>query len=162
MYKLLEIYVSSQEILNMERIIQEKISADHLLYVSLKYTKTADVILNLIARWRSLFEMSFDGMLERAKKKKLLKVMPMVPKKKVDEMKILFRKEPEMIKAIELYEFFAAIDKLEKIRENEFRKNICLKVLYRGNWIEINMDKLKEYRDILERFISGVKQFIMV
>jgi len=30
----------------MEDIIQEKISADHLLYVSLKYTKTCDVIIN--------------------------------------------------------------------------------------------------------------------
>ena len=39
---------------DMEEIIQEKISADHLLYVSLKYTKTCDVVLNLILRWRRM------------------------------------------------------------------------------------------------------------
>jgi len=51
----------------MERIIQEKISADHLLYVSLKYTKTTDVILNLIARWRSIIDLCIDKILEKAK-----------------------------------------------------------------------------------------------
>jgi len=48
----------------MEDIIQEKISADHLLYVSLKYTKTCDVILNLILRWRKMIETSIDEILK--------------------------------------------------------------------------------------------------
>ena len=50
----------------IEEIIKEKTSADHLLYVSLKYTKTCDVILNLLARWKSLIELSFDTILEEA------------------------------------------------------------------------------------------------
>ena len=44
--------------------MQEKISADHLLYVSLKYTKTCDVILNLIQRWRKMIETAIDEILE--------------------------------------------------------------------------------------------------
>ena len=54
----------------MEDIIQEKISADHLLYVSLKYTKTCDVIMNLILRWTRMIETSIEKILEHAKKKK--------------------------------------------------------------------------------------------
>ncbi len=54
----------------MEEIIQEKISADHLLYVSLKYTKTCDVILNLILRWKRMIETSINGILKHAKKKR--------------------------------------------------------------------------------------------
>ena len=54
----------------MEEIIQEKISADHLLYVSLKYTKTCDVIINLLLRWKKMIETSIDEILKRAKKKK--------------------------------------------------------------------------------------------
>ena len=37
----------------MEKIIQQKISADHLMYVSMKYTKTCDVMVNLIKRWNT-------------------------------------------------------------------------------------------------------------
>jgi len=145
----------------MERIMQEKISADHLLYVSLKYTKTADVILNLIARWKSLIECSFDRLLEKAKKKKLISKLPSVPRKKIEAVKEIFKKEKEILDVLELYEFFSVIDKLEKVRESEFRKNITLKVLYRGGWVDINMDKLKEYHGLLEKFISKLKQFLL-
>ena len=48
----------------MDRIIKEKISADHLLYVSLKYTKTSEVILNLILRWTIMIEYSFENFLK--------------------------------------------------------------------------------------------------
>ena len=43
------------------------------------------------------------------------------------------------------------------MRENEFRKGVNLKVKYKGEVIDINMDKLKEYADLLERFISSLK-----
>ncbi|MBU3906830.1 MAG: hypothetical protein KKA64_01125 [Nanoarchaeota archaeon] len=144
----------------MEKIIQEKISADHLLYVSLKYTKTCDVLLNLISRWKSMIEASLARILEQAKKKKLIKSIPQAPKPQVELVKELYKKNQELLSAIQLYEFFKRVESLEKMRENEFRKNVCLKVLDRGEWVTIDMDKLKEYSIILERFISHVKQIL--
>lgn len=144
----------------MEKIIQEKISADHLLYVSLKYTKTCDVMLNLVHRWRSMIEMSIDRMLEIAKKRKLIKSIPLAPKPKVELIKEVHKKNPQVLEAVQLYEFFKRVENLERMRENEFRKNVCLKVLDRGEWVTIDMDKLKEYSGILERFISQVKQIL--
>ena len=57
----------------------------------------------------------------------------------------------------EIYELFRDIEKLEKIRENEFRKGVNLKVTYRGQVVNINLNKLKDYAAILERFISYLK-----
>ena len=54
----------------MEKIIKEKISADHLLYVSLKYTKTCDVIINLLLRWKIMIDMGIDMLVDKAKKEK--------------------------------------------------------------------------------------------
>ncbi|MBS3074378.1 hypothetical protein J4447_02880 [Candidatus Pacearchaeota archaeon] len=144
----------------MDKIIQEKISADHLLYVSLKYTKTGDVILNLLKRWTSMIEEVISSLLNKAKKDKKLPVIPPAPKMKVIEIKKLYKKDPDIIKAIELYEFFKKIPSLEYLKENEFRKNITLKVKDGGQWIDINLDKLKEYATILERFISKIKQIL--
>lgn len=144
----------------MERIIQEKISADHLLYVSLKYTKTADVMLNLIARWTSMIDLSISKILEIAKKKKIIKSIPAAPKPKLELAREIYKKSPDIISGFELYEFFKKIPDLEKLRENEFRKNFCLKVLHKGEWLVIDMDKLKEYSLILERFISQLKQIL--
>ena len=56
-----------------------------------------------------------------------------------------------------MYELFRDIEKLDKVRENEFRKGVNLKVLYQGESVNVNLDKLKEYAEVLERFISTLK-----
>jgi len=144
----------------LEKIIKEKISADHLLYVSLKYTKTCDVIINLIKRWKIMMDYAFDAMLDTAKKKKIIKKVPDAPKLRIDVLKQIFSKNKEVFDAIKEYELFKLIDSLQKIKENEFRKGVCLKVLYKGTEVLINLDKLKEYSEILERFINFIKLYL--
>jgi len=144
----------------MESIIKEKISADHLLYVSLKYTKTCDIIVNLLIRWRIMIDTSIDRILKHAKKKKMISSIPIAPKQKIDKMRELFKKNEVILRSIDIYELFREIENIEKIRENEFRKNVTLKVLFRSGYIDINIDTLKEYSEILERFIKEVKHFL--
>ena len=141
----------------MERIIKEKISADHLLYVSLKYTKTCDVIINLLLRWSNMIEYALDFLIEKLKKSKKWKPVPDAPRAKLLQLKKIYEKDALISKVLETYELFRDIEKLEKIRENEFRKGVNLKVFYKEEAINVNLDKLKEYADLLERFISALK-----
>ncbi len=141
----------------IQEIIKEKTSADHLMYVSLKYTKTCDVILNLIERWRSMIDISFDALIEKAVKEKKLPHLPESPKQKIEFMKKISKKMPATEETIPVYIFFRRIPGLEKEREGEFRKNVCLRIIEPNKSTDINMDKLKEYTDLLERFISEVK-----
>jgi len=144
----------------LEEILKEKTSADHLLYVSLKYTKTCDVILNLLARWKSMTELCFDAILLNAKKQKKIPHIPESPKQRVEFMKLYFKKNQAIQDVIPLYIFFKRIPELGKKREGEFRKNVNLKIVDGDKITEINMDKLKEYTEILERFISEVKHIL--
>ncbi|MEK6914474.1 MAG: hypothetical protein AABW83_02375 [Nanoarchaeota archaeon] len=145
----------------LEKIIKEKISADHLLYVSMKYTKTCDVMINLIKRWKIMMDYAFDELLEKAKKKKLIKKIPEAPKLKIDLIKETFSKEKAITIALEEYQLFKLIDVLKKTKENEFRKGVCLRVTYKGEEIAINLDKLKEYAEIQENFITFIKKYIL-
>ena len=145
----------------LEKIIKEKISADHLLYVSMKYTKTCDVMINLIKRWKIMMEYSFDGLLEQAKKRKMIKVIPSAPKIKIDVIRQAFKKNLEVMHAVELYEMFRLIDVLPKTKEGEFRKGVCLTVTFRMQEIKVNLEKLKEFSEILERFINYTKLFLL-
>ena len=144
----------------MDRIIKEKISADHLLYVSLKYTKTSEVIMNLILRWTIMIEYGFEDMMKHAKKKKMIKSIPKSPKPRLDLLKETFKKEKIVLDTLELYEMFRRIDQLKKESEGEFRKNVALKVHYRGDVVKVNLDQLKEYSITLEKFINYLKQFL--
>lgn len=145
----------------IETIMKEKISADHLLYVSLKYTKTCDVILNLLKRWVIMINHCIDALLEQLKKKKKIKDIPLAPRQKAELVKKYFKNTPEIIKALEIYDFFKRIDDFRAVKECEFRKDVRLKVMDQGQEIIINLDKLKEYSLILESFISYVKQFLL-
>ena len=145
----------------MEEIIQEKISADHLLYVSLKYTKTCDVIRNLLIRWRIMIEKSIDEMLVHAKKKKKISEIPTNPVAKIQEIRKIFKKDKEFQKVIDEYLMFRKIEELRTERIGEFRKNVNLRVFYQGKEININLEKLKEYADMLETFINTTKQFLL-
>jgi len=145
----------------LEKIMKEKISADHLLYVSMKYTKTCDVMINLIKRWKIMMDYSFDGLLEKAKKKKMVKSLPTAPKLRIDVLKETFKNQPEVMDAVREYEMFKLIEVLKKTKEGEFRKGVCLKVTYKGIETAVNLEKLKEYSEILERFINYTKLFLL-
>ncbi|MEK6833287.1 MAG: hypothetical protein AABY32_04515 [Nanoarchaeota archaeon] len=145
----------------MEEIIQEKISADHLLYVSLKYTKTCDVIKNLILRWRKMIETSIEEILKHAKKKKKVTSISSNPLGKIEEIRKLFKKEKNFLEVLDIYEMFRKIDELRTERIGEFRKNVALKIFYRGNEINVDLEKLKDYAEKLEKFISTTKQFLL-
>ena len=145
----------------MEDIIQEKISADHLLYVSLKYTKTCDVIMNLILRWSRMIETSIDKILKVAKKKKKISAISTNPLGRIEQVKKLFKKDQNFQDVIELYKMFRKVKELKTERIGEFRKNVTLTIFYQGKEINVNLEKLKEYAEMLEKFISTTKQFLL-
>jgi hypothetical protein len=143
----------------LERIMKEKTSADHLLYVSLKYTKTCDVMLNLLERWKSMIDLCVDALLDKLKKKRSIKNIPEAPKMKIITLRDSFKKEPIVIEALDVYEFFKKVPESQKLKENEFRKNVVLRIMDNKE-TRIDMDKLKEYSEILERFIKFVRAYL--
>ncbi len=106
----------------IEDIIKEKTSADHLLYVSLKYTKTCDVILNLLARWKSLIDVSFDAILEKKIEDGKIAAMPTNPKQRIEFIKKYFSRNAIVQDVVPLYIFFKRVPDLNKTRSGEFRK----------------------------------------
>ena len=71
------------------------------------------------------------------------------------------KKDKNFQKVLDMYEMFRKIEELRKERIGEFRKNVTLKVFYQGEEININLEQLKIYADMLEKFISTTKQFLL-
>ena len=142
----------------MQRVQKEMRSAQHLLYVSLKYTKTCDVMLNLINRWKNTIDFCIELLLNKLKKKKIIKAIPIAPRQKVDLLLKVFKKEDIAKEALILYSFFRVVPSAKLIKEHEFRKNVCLKVINTEE-VSIDLEKLHEWEDLLERFINFVRVF---
>ncbi len=145
----------------IDDIMKEKISADHLLYVSLKYTKTCDVILNLIARWKSLIENTFDELIKLYCDSGKIPCMPNSPKQRVEFMKKYFDKNDSIQDIVPLYLFFKRIPDMPKSRECEFRKNVALKLKNLDQTVCINMETLSEYSVKVDKFIEEIKNILV-
>ena len=139
--------------------------ADHLIYVSLKYTRTGDVISSIIARLISAQQMTIDALLEwLEKKKKLKKVDFSKPYKiKVEWIREKLKKDEGVIELLDFYDYLTKIMKSEHIKKEEFRKNVRLIIQDKnGNVIdEVGIEVLKQYYkkvcdqiDNLERIIK--------
>ncbi len=142
----------------MPLIEKEMNAAQHLLYVSLKYTKTGDVILNLLHRWKRTIDAAMEALLTKAKKKKRIKTIPLTPIERMKEVKRLFRKEKTVQDTLKVYMFFRRVHTLELSKEHEFRKNVTLRVFDKEE-MAIDMEKLKEWSILLEDFIKFVRNY---
>jgi len=60
-----------------------------------------------------------------------------------------------------LTKYIKQIDELRTERIGEFRKNVALRIFYQGKEINVDLEKLKEYAEKLEKFISTTKQFLL-
>ena len=143
----------------MKRIEAEFRRSDHLLYVSLKYTKTADVIRNIIARWSSTIELGVERLLMRAKRKKKIKQIPVAPLAKT-ELLLKIDKNKIVKETITLYLFFRRLKDLKQMRMHEFRKNVALLVIDDKKEINIDIPKLYEWNEKLKEFIEYVREKI--
>lgn len=142
----------------MEEIIQEKISADHLLYVSLKYTKTCDVIMNLLLRWRKMIETCNGALLQKAVDNKKIAQIPDNAISRINEMRKIYKKEKNILDALDFYMMLRKLDQLKTERIGEFRKNVNLKIFFRGQEINVNLEQLKIYAELLENFVDFTKK----
>ena len=108
-----------------------------------------------------MIETSIDELLKHAKKKKKISAVPLNPTKKIEEIRKLFKKDKNFLEVVDMYEMFRKIEELRRERIGEFRKNVTLKVFYKGNEVNINLEQLKIYAEKLEKFISATKQFLL-
>jgi hypothetical protein len=145
----------------ISEIIKEKTSADHLLYVSLKYTKTCDVILNLLARWKSLIELSFDSIIQTYVDCEKIPAMPISPKQRIEFIRTYFKDFKHIQTIVPVYIFFKRVPDCQKSREGEFRKNVNLKVKLPNDVISINLLKLDEYSGIVDDFMKDIKSILV-
>lgn len=143
----------------MPNIEKEMKAAQHLLYVSMKYTKTCDVMLNLMQRWQQMIDEAMLYALEKAKKKKMIKEITPAPKQKVELMRGVFKKEAVVLETMNLYLFFRKINSCQLSKEHEFRKNVALRVTSDDKETLIDIEKLKEWQALLENFIKFIRAY---
>lgn len=125
--------------------------ADHSIYVTLKYTRTVDVIKNTIKRLISAFDISIDSLMEFLKSKKKIKEIPISKREKA---KIIAKSVPKIKEHIDTYLLLRKIDIANYSKREEYRKHVTLIA-------EITPQEIKEVNTvILRNFFVKTGEFI--
>ena len=134
--------------------------ADHLIFVSLKYTRTCDVLKHIIERLINAINFSFSAILEDLKEKDKLDDVPVAPIPKAILIKKLFPDDEMLVKFADLFLKFRKISKAEFSRAREFRRHVTMTVFVDEEKIEINIDNITEYFKETKEFFAHVQNIV--
>ncbi len=130
--------------------------ADHLLFVSLKYTRTVDVLLNTINRMIQAYDRLIEALLRMAEDQKKIMEVPEAPKKRIEKVKELYP-EDKVKDNVELYDLLRKIHDSKPQREKEYRRHVTLRTFVDGREEVVNIDICEEYYNFLTEFYEYVK-----
>ena len=135
---------------DLSRAVEEVKRVDHLYFVTLKYTRTADVILNTIKRMISAIEFGTEDVLGYMHEKSRLKEIPQTNKERVAILKRYGLTEED----IDFYNFLKRIERSSYSGREEYRKNVAMVT----NFVEVDIALLGEYFDKLRGVINKMEK----
>ncbi|MFH1648939.1 MAG: hypothetical protein ABIA93_00110 [Candidatus Woesearchaeota archaeon] len=133
--------------------------ADHLVFVSLKYTRTVDVVINALNRLIEAYDFLCMALLEKAKEKNLIMEIPETPVERAHAVKEMYP-DDKVLDNIELYLLIRKIVKSNVQKENEYRRHVALITYIAGRQEIVNIDIITEYFAYVQEFAEHVEKLL--
>ncbi len=146
---------------SLENATDELKRAEHLMYVSLKYTRTVDMIRHLVEKLISIFDYGVMSLLEYAKEKKKIKEYPPAHLSRCRLLEKTF-KNVNIDEYLTLYLFLRKLTKIPYTKREEYRRHVTMICQSEEGEIKIDIDILEEYyaktTDFIKLIISIIKE----
>ncbi len=140
----------------IEEAKEELKRVDHLIYVSLKYTRTADVIKNALLRLLSTFDFIMEAVLIDAENHKKIESIPKSPKLKMNLLLELYPDDKKLGKYLHFYNFLREVINSPYGKREEFRRHVTMIISFPCSTAEICIDNLENCEDLTKDFLKHV------
>ena len=134
---------------------------DHLIYVSLKYTRTCDIFKSIIQRLIDSLDFSLVAMLKKLEEDRKIPEIPSQPGLRCTIIREHVTDE-KMDELVEFYLLLRQINRAEFTRFREFRRHVTMTVNLLGEEHEITIDKITEYYKKTREFVEHVEKTLVV
>ncbi len=145
---------------NLEEAREEVKRLDHIIYVSLKYTRTVDVVRNALNRLISTFDFILEALLFDAKEKGLIESISKNVKGKADQVLALSPGNPRLSSYITFYHFIRELSKAEFTKREEYRRHVTMIVDFGDRTAELNIDNLESCEIVAKAFLELATEMI--
>lgn len=134
---------------------------EHIIYVSLKYTRTVDVIINALKRIVETYDFIIEAFLEKAKEEGLISNLPKSPALRSTRLGELYPEDKELAKYLTFYVFLKMVLKLPQKRRREYRRHVTLIVDLENSTAEMNIDNLVNSERFVHDFYKYARRKIL-
>ena len=131
---------------SFDEAVQELKRVDHLFWVSLKYTRTVDVIKHVIDRLISCIGFGLEAILKYSKEKKLVSNIPDNAGLRIDLIKETFPQNSEIMEYVNFYARLRKLSRADYTKREEFRSDGTMTATRdNGEVGEVSIDTLNEF-----------------
>ncbi len=134
--------------------LDELKKVDHLVFVTLKYTRTVDIIRSAIDRMIITLNVQILETLEKLKEAGKVPVVPPAPVMRTQILEKLYPKDKELKDIIDFYYKLKKMYIGEYKKKEEFRKNVAL--VTKDD--EVNIEALKDYVSRMKKYINYLQE----
>lgn len=137
----------------LDDAVDELKRVDHQVYVSLKYTRTVDVLLNIINRMIDGYECMWNALLARLVEQEVIESIPDAPLVKAKVVGDNF--EDEMVQDnVQLYLLLKKLHRSNPEREQEYRRHVTMRTVIDGREEIVNIDIITNYYHMQKEFLG--------
>ncbi len=144
----------------LDNALEEMKRVDHLIFVSLKYTRTVDVFKNIISRIIDGVDYAIEAMLLNLEKDGKITEIPKQPIPRCKIVRENYGDDETIQEFMDFYLFLRKLNKAEFSREREFRRHVTMTVTIEDIPLEINIDIITDYYKKSKAFISYVNKML--
>ncbi len=145
----------------MNEALEELKRVDHLIYVSLKYTRTVDVIVNILGRMVDGYAFMVDALLELARERGKYSGEPESAIERAELVRELYGKDMAIADNMGLYLLLRKLLRARNVaRENEYRRHVTMKTVVEGREEIVNIDIITNYYMFQREFLAHVKSIV--
>ena len=139
--------------------IEELKRVDHLIYVTLKYTRTTDVIRSIIERLTGCIDALIKALLLQAKKRKKLEELPASPGARAALVRALYTDE-KIQEMIEFYTLLRRLYRANYTKTEEYRRHVALNASLEEGIVKVDIDKVSEFHEKTKEFLDCIFEMI--
>ena len=144
---------------SLDQAKEELKRVDHLIYVSLKYTRTVDVLKSVIERMINAYGFAIDVLLKKALEGKEIDKIPDRDLLKAELVKKVYDEE-SVHDNMNTYLLFRKLKNVEYKKSDEYRRHVAMTSEVDGKVIIIDIDSISDYYKKIQNFIKYIEELI--
>ncbi|MBT5021465.1 hypothetical protein HOK51_06030 [Candidatus Woesearchaeota archaeon] len=142
---------------HFEESREELKRADHLIFVSLKYTRTVDVIKHIVERLINCIDFAFTGLLDELVENGKIEEIPAAILPKCKLIKEQFEDDDHIPDMVDFLLLLRKINRAKFERSSEFRRHVTMTAhLVDDEIMKLDIDLITEYFKETKHFFEYI------